>query len=171
MSYPLPCSLVNSPNEERATPIPDRLHTARDLLSESQPKSMLSHSRATSALPDLAPNSARRAEAHKASGWRCRIKAALPFNDPLVGGWPSGNNWCWRLTYFLDCAGSTPTFRKYSCVERANGTDALRLARSYSAVPKSKALEQWEPIFGSRRSRKARTFLGPESFDSSIVCV
>lgn len=40
------------------------------------------------------------------------------------------------LRSFLTCAGSTPTFRKYSCVEGANGTDALQLARSYLAVPK-----------------------------------
>ena len=40
------------------------------------------------------------------------------------------------LRTFLTCAGSTPTFRKYSCVERANGTDALQFARSYLAVPK-----------------------------------
>ena len=35
----------------------------------------------------------------------------------------------------------------------------------------SEVLEQWESILGSLRSRKARTFLGPESFDSSIVCL
>ena len=40
------------------------------------------------------------------------------------------------LRTFLTCAGSTRTFRKYSRVERANGTDALQLVRSYLAVPK-----------------------------------